>query len=164
MICGFCGISFATFFLFIIRMDGDYHHICPGCILKNHPSHFCISCFDVYNQNLSPHARVTCITCRFSRHAWCVSLGASSSKPYRCIRCTDTKFRFFDIKENDDKVDKHLAKQLVTASKIHNVMMCDIVDLARLEAEKAAVDAQEAQIDAEAAREKLVAGKINFTS
>ncbi|XP_071715028.1 uncharacterized protein [Rutidosis leptorrhynchoides] len=147
--CEFCGIILN--FLLIIPFWGRFIRVCPTCVLTFHPSHFCPHCFEVYNQQLSPHARVMCITCSSSRHSACVqeASSSSSSMSYRCPRCSDTTFKFFDFQKKGSKLDLQLAKELQAAAMISKKLMANVVETKTIqmveEVEKAAVANKEAK-------------------
>lgn len=168
--CGNCG-SQKRWILHHVRIRGIHRRLCTSCVLRLHPSSFCPSCFQFYdNANVPPSSkRLTCSKCSSFTHSHCAPPPAasaaaaaavtsplsssSSSNSYLCPPCASPSFNFFDIDSDPNRaIDKKLALVLLCAAKISAASMNKAVIVARAEAERRV---REAALARKRAREAL---------
>ncbi|XP_010549242.1 PREDICTED: uncharacterized protein LOC104820490 [Tarenaya hassleriana] len=147
-----------------VRLRSAMRVLCTHCVLRNHPTSFCPSCFAFYDSSPPhPSRRVSCSNCFSLTHSQC----AADAKPpsYLCPPCrSPASFSFFDLSVRSDGVpfiDKQLADILLCAAKIAAASMTKAVYALRCDADRRAREAALARKRAREALEHVVmlAGK-----
>ncbi|XP_033133455.1 uncharacterized protein LOC103836329 [Brassica rapa] len=139
-ICEQCG-SQDSWVIHSARHRGVLRFFCTHCLLRNHPTSFCPTCFAFYDSSPPHHScRVSCSKCGSHTHLHCAGGDEeSSSPPYLCPPCLNpSSFSFFRPIINADGarcMDKPLSEAFLCAAKISAFSMSRAVVVANSEAE-----------------------------
>ncbi|RID52199.1 hypothetical protein BRARA_H02816 [Brassica rapa] len=142
--CEQCG-SQDSWVIHSARHRGVLRFFCTHCLLRNHPTSFCPTCFAFYDSSPPHHScRVSCSKCGSHTHLHCAGGDEESSSPpclcpYLCPPCLNpSSFSFFRPIINADGVrcmDKPLSEAFLCAAKISAFSMSRAVSVANMEVE-----------------------------
>ncbi|KFK43253.1 hypothetical protein AALP_AA1G099700 [Arabis alpina] len=155
--------SIDSWVIHTVRLRTQLRFFCTHCLLKNHPTSFCPSCFVFYDSSPPhPSRRVTCSNskCQSLTHIQCSGDVTSPSSSYLCPPCRNPdSFSFFRPIIGQDgvrSVDKSLSEAFFCAAKIASSSMNKAVSAARCDAERRCREAALAKKRAREALEDVV--------
>ncbi|KAL0732545.1 hypothetical protein Bca4012_008754 [Brassica carinata] len=158
-ICDGCG-SRDSWVLLPSRYRCIIRFFCTHCLLREHPTSFCPSCFAFYDSSPPHHSRrVSCSDCGSYTHIHCA--GDANSSPYRCPPCRDPdSFSFFrpfiDAASGVRCIDKSLSGAFLCAAKIAASSMNKAVNAVKCDAERRGKEAAVARKRAREAMEDVI--------
>ncbi|CAN8305750.1 unnamed protein product [Cochlearia groenlandica] len=157
--CDDCGIK-DSWIIHTARLYGNLRHFCTHCLLRNHPTSFCPSCFAFYDSSPPhPSRRISCSACPSSTHINCAAADSKSAS-YLCPPCRNpNSFSFFKPIIGVDgvrSVDKSLSEAFYCAAKIASSSMNKAVAAAKCDAQRRGTEAALARKRAREALEHVV--------
>ncbi|EOA36734.1 hypothetical protein CARUB_v10012528mg [Capsella rubella] len=159
--CDDCG-SRDSWVIHTVRLRGTLRFFCTHCLLRNHPTSFCPSCFAFYDSSPPhPSRRVTCSNskCHSLTHIQCAG-DAKPASSYLCPPCRNpTSFSFFRLIVDGNgcrSVDKTLSEAFLCAAKIAASSMNKAVIAAKCDADRRGREAALARKRAREALEHVV--------
>ncbi|KAK7392124.1 hypothetical protein VNO78_20553 [Psophocarpus tetragonolobus] len=142
--CGNCG-SKERRILHSLWVRGMNRRVCTSCVLRLHPSFFCPSCFEFFDNPLSntssasAHRFVSCCKCSSLTHVACLPSPPPPSASFLCPPCSLPNFSFFP--DSPSPLDPRRALVLLCASKVASASLSKSLALARARVDKTSRDA-----------------------
>ncbi|KAG7653666.1 hypothetical protein ISN44_As01g009050 [Arabidopsis suecica] len=158
--CDDCG-SLDAWVIHTVKLRGSLRFFCTHCLLRNHPTSFCPSCFAFYDSSPPTFRRVACSNskCPSLTHIHCAG-DADPPSSYLCPPCLNpTSFSFFRpiVDANGSRsVDKSLSQAFLCAAKIAASSMNKAVMAAKCDADRRGREAALAKKRAREALEHVV--------